>query len=105
MSVEQYLIPIEHGYTHTDRKMNICADCAYPIPKCSWLHEGKPVSGWRAEKSVVRFARGKNGKVERYPRETWHITGCPLFKAYPPERAQKQDGTDRGYNTLRTFYE
>ena len=105
MSIEQYLVPIDHSHSHKDHRANICFGCAYPIAKCPWLRADKPVPGWTAKKSIVRFTRTKNGRAERYSQETYHITACPLFKDYPPERRKKQDGTDRGCNTLRTFYE
>lgn len=65
MSIEQYLAPV------TGRRSNICFDCAYPIAKCRWLHEGEPVPGWTAKKVLLQG------------NQTYHITACPLFKPDP----------------------
>lgn len=57
--------------TRSARSGNPCGECAYPIGLCSWLHEGKPVPGWKAreveykwhEKTVMTFS----------------IEACPLY--------------------------
>ena len=93
MSLEQYLVP-------AGRKTNICCDCAYPISKCPWLHKGEPVEGWTAQKTKLRLGADKHCK--NVIKDTYHITGCPLYVPYPKER-YKLDRTDVP-NTWRTFY-
>lgn len=98
MSLEQYLVAIDH-------KANICFDCDRACGGCPWSEidpetekpRFAPVPGWTAEKAILRF--GKN----RFE-ETYNITACPLFTQDPLGRTEQQDGTDRGYNELRTFY-
>lgn len=105
MSIEKHLVPVEH-------RANICFDCDRACGGCSWSEwdpetkrpRFKPVPGWTAKKSIVRNTATKNGKSKRVPQETYHITACPLFKPDPLGRTEQQDGTDKEYNELRTFY-
>ncbi len=49
---------------------NICADCLYPIKDCPWLHKGKEVPGWDAERVQWSAYKGVY---------TYSIRDCPLF--------------------------
>lgn len=53
--------------------MNPCADCAYPISLCLWLHEGKEVPGWIAHPCI------QPGEVG----STFRILYCPFY--IPPK--------------------
>lgn len=100
MSIEQYLVPIDHSYAHRDRGANICFDCDRACGGCSWSEVDletkrtrfEPVPGWTAKKVLL------------HGDQTYHITACPLFKPDPLGRTEQQDGTDRECNELRTFY-
>lgn len=102
MSLEQYLTPI-------NSKANICFDCDRACGGCSWTEidpetekpRFEPVPGWTAKKVKLRL--GACNKLVNIA-ETYHITACPLFTPDPLGRTEEQDGTDRGYNELRTFY-
>lgn len=53
MALKDYLRPIDSNYEPRIYGSNPCADCGYPIGECSWLHSGKPVDGWIAEKTII----------------------------------------------------
>lgn len=110
MAIEQYLVAYRVDSSSVVRegnrpgvnsggKTNPCADCQLHIARCPWLHEGKPVPGWRAEPTrlILRSFRGKCTVVD-----TWKILDCPLYVR--PDRTNKQDGTDKPYwDNLREF--
>lgn len=98
MSLEQHLVLCKSKKTS---RWNICENCRRNIILCPWLHEGKPVPGWTAEKSTVLCGNGKREARRKEP--TYHILECPLQIEYPKERF-KQDGTDRK-DYARTFYD
>ena len=83
MALEEYLRPIDHNCEPRIYGANPCAECGYPIEECSWLHEGKPVEGWIAEKTTLN----SNQKSTRPAVDTYHITYFPLYQP-PRKRSQ-----------------
>ena len=51
---------------------SLCWDCSRASKNgCPWAAEGKPVDGWRARKTTIRFSGEKT--------DSYHVWSCPLF--------------------------
>lgn len=59
-------------------KPTLCWSCDKACGLCAWSHDGKPVDGWTAEKTVVHSHRVESN--------SYHVIACP---EYQRERRRK----------------
>lgn len=72
--LDRYLFPVQ------PLRGNPCMDCARPIMECPWLHEDKPVPGWKA--SPRSYSLGRRHGIPVMV-TTYEIRSCPLFVPAP----------------------
>ena len=75
--LEKYMVPYNFG--------NPCQDCSYPIIDCPWLHEGKPVPGWKAK--LKTRPNGRNSDGSKHWFTTYAIEYCPRYIQIPPRES------------------
>lgn len=79
MSLSDYCVPIDHSHEQRITGCNPCDRCSRHIAQCPWLHQGKSVPNWLAERSTIHY--------QPRPITTWHILYCPLYLPPHPRKA------------------
>lgn len=64
---------MKHNKKNVD---SICWDCKHATGGCSWSREFEPVSGWNAEKTLIKGYRDD----DNYLVNSYCVYECPLFE-------------------------
>ena len=76
-------------YDHT-----LCWDCAKATsPECPWAESGKPVEGWRAKKTKLRFSGEES--------DSYRVFSCPLFERDAVKGGMKKVGGENDKGVCR----
>lgn len=61
-------------------KQTLCFSCERL--DCSWMKDLKPVEGWKANKSSIKY---NNGGI------SYNVVHCPEYKPFPERRVNEDD--------------